>query len=476
MDNYMEIIPGLVIYFLLVVLILRQFLTSAGTVTGNQEARRLTLVLIAGLCIKLLIVTLWYVNRGDNYDPVWDDTYKYDQSGLYLANQFEQFIFYNKKYLETLGAHPGYNYLVGLVYLAYGHVPLVVSAFNILTVTLFSILAYFIAFRLFDANVARYTLLGNLFFPNYIPFEFFILKDTFVALGVVFIVWGVYRAAETKRMHDYLLPLATVPLLYFFRGELTVVLLGVLLLNEVYVSLGKGSSLRRSAVVLAFLGFCLFAQSYLKPSDRTALDRLNEINLGASAYGGTQIPPFLDGATGITDIVIRIATHPVQFVFHSLKSLVLLLFGPTYFYAQSGAEWFYKYGRFVLWDNLAAVVKIVFAPMMIYGFFHIVRHYRNKAFIIYFFPLLWFFGLLLAQDFFRWAVPALPFAVMIGAVGCTQFQRIKPFYVPYLLLMLCFMVINATRQDSLAMGGGLLLMTLAGMGWVYLGTTRASFR
>ena len=461
-------ILGFIIYVFLFALIVRQFYVNARDISGNKEAHRLAAVLVASICIKLLVVIIWYVNRGDNFDPVWDDTYKYDASGVYFANQFEQFVFINRRYIETLGAHPGFHILVGLIYSVYGHAPLMASAFNVLAVALFSILAYFIAFHIFGKDVARYTLIGNLFFPNYIPFEFFLLKDTFVTLGVVFIVWGIYKAAETQEIYRYLLPLPAIALLYFFRGELTIILLGALMLNEAYNCFGVGGSMRKTMTILVFLGFCLLAGNYLKPSERTALDRINEVSLGKSAYGGDQLPSFLEGATGVTDIVSRIVANPMGFAQYAAKSFFLVLIGPTYFYSQSGAELFYKYGRFIFWDNLTGFVKIIFAPMVMYGFIHIVKKYRKPAFIIYLFPALWFCCLLIVQDFFRWLLPALPFAIMIGAVGFANFHRIRFFYIPYLLAMLCFMVINATRQDSLAIGAGLTLVTLAGISLILL--------
>jgi 4-amino-4-deoxy-L-arabinose transferase-like glycosyltransferase len=469
----MELILALAVIVLLTAFIINKFIKSIYFIPDASEKKHLLNIVLAGIFLKSMIVLIWYNVRGDNFDSTWVDTVEYDNTATFLAGQFENFSFYNRAFIQGAGAHPGYNYFLGLIYFLFGHHTWLASVFNIIASVSVSLLFYFVALRLFNKDVAKYTLILNVFFPNYIPFDFFILKDNIVVLLLSIATLAVIMATERKNWRYYYILLFIIPILYFFRGELTVVFLFSLALHFVVSGSEKGISKKKMVLAIAMLGLLLVAGQYLKPADRSALDRLLNFSLGEGAYGGNQIPDFLDGTSGLTDALLRIVTHPVGFTLHVAKSLYLMVLGPTYFYAQSGPALFYKYDRFVLWDNLTGLLKMFLAPMMVYGFYTVVRNHGRRCFTIWFFPLAWFCLLLLAQDFFRWLLPAIPFLLLFAAVGLYQFQKIKTFYLVYFISIINFIFFSITREESFLLGVLPLLVSLSIMGSLF---NRCSYR
>lgn len=462
----MQVVLDIIVVLTIIVLILRQFLKSLPSELSIRERKELFWMVILGIGFKFGVVLGWYFLREHNLDAVWKDTYIYEEGGWYLATQFKDFVFYRPGFEKIYGFYPGYYYFVGIIYALFGHYGWMVSIFNTLTTIVFALLTYFIAYQIFDGRVARLALIFNLFFPNYIPFSFYILKDAVTVFLVVSIGWGVFKAMKVKNPFYWLISLLFSVLLYFFRPHLAVVVVGVCGLHSIFSGFKRGGFLKSLLTVATILVTLIYLGGYIQPGGRSTFERIREIRLGTSGYGGEQLPPFLEGAQGFSEIFSRIISNPEGFIKYSVKETTLALFGPTYFYARSGPALFYKYGRFVFWDNLTALFKFFLLPPILYGFLYLIRKKKRDIFLIYGFPIIWALGLYFNPDWFRWYMPAMPFVLIIGALGWTKFDKIKPFYIPYLLLLNLLVIANATLYDSLIVVKPLALFTFGGIGWV----------
>ncbi len=430
-------------------------------------------ILITGILIAVLynfsVVVMWYTAQGDNFDNIWVDTIYYDLRSWVLAEQLENFEFEPPNYDS-----PGYYYFVAILYVIFGRHLLLVSLYNTAAIIALALLTYFIAQRIFNPRVAKLTLFFNLFFPNYIPFCFFMLKDAILSLFAVLTIWGAVILTEKKNPGRVIAFSIFALILYLFRAQLAIPLVFICGFHIIYAGKAWQRSKKTYLVLTGVLFGILMIGTYIVPSTRTAFDKINDFTIGpqGTGYGDSQTPGFLEGARGFPEIISRILSNPVAFSKYSTKQILWILVGPVNFYSKSGPSLFYKYGKFVFWENLTAVFKIFLTPMILYGFYHVMRHQRRTAFVVYFFSLSWTFVMLLTHNTFRWGLPMMPFYLMAGAVGCTYFDRIKAFYIPYILFFNIFMIGNAFMREDLFIAKLTLFVTAAGISLALLKNRR----
>ena len=102
-------------------------------------------------------------------------------------------------------------------------------------------------------------------------------------------------------------------------------------------------------------------------------------------------------------------------------------------------------------------------PMVIYGFFHCLKTRKTQMFLFYGFAVLWTFLMIIVGSDERWSVDLMPFTMMFGAIGVVHFEKIKPFYIPYIVIFNLFIVTNATLFDHLIVAKPLLILTAVGI-------------
>jgi hypothetical protein len=418
----------------------------------------LLLLVISG---KLAIVIGWYIIAGNNLDKVWLDSYYYDWAGQYLANYFRNFVFYKTSFMDLFGSYIGGYYYVGIIYAIFGHYPMMVSIINTLVSIVIAILMYKIADSLFGQKVAKWTFTFNLFYPYYIHISYYLLRDIIIVFLVVVSAWSLLRI-KTVQTRSYIFLISSISVLYFVRAPLAIILLGLCALHLIFehdVSQNKILKILFVTMVSIFLfvGFSGFIQS----SGRTVFEKFTDIRIEQTESTAS----YLEGAHGIGEILGRVRAHPEIFLKYSLRDMLLIFWGPFYFCSSSGPAMFHKYERFIFWENLRSLFMFFLMPMVIYGGYYCFQNKKKETFIFYGFITTLILILIFVGNVLRWGVPAMPFVLMIGAVGCTRFEVIKPFYLPYLLLLNVLVIGNATLYDSLIVAKPLAIFTITGIIW-----------
>ena len=448
------------------------------TLPGNLASvmrNRIVFLIILALVIKLTVVLFWYLNAGHSLyvyaDGSTRDSGYFDWSGRLLANYFSQGRFFDPELLHLYGESIGFPYYVGIIYTLFGHHQIMVSIFNTLLSVILALLMFHIVLSLFsDQRIAFWTLAFNLFYPHYISQSYYILKDMLLLFLMVVFGWSIINIGiNIGRNRTYLLNYFAVFLatlgIYFVRSQLAIILIGV---GGLHLLTGFGLGERKVIKALFFLLICITLMitfGSLSPRGRSTFEKIEDFYIGQKGYRGEATPHYLEGATGPKDIILRIVSNPASASKDFVKSLVFIYWGPTYFYQRSGANLFYAYGKFVFWENLGAIMRIFLMPMVIYGFFHCLRERKVETFLLYGFVALWTFVMMLTGSDERWSMNLIPFLLFFGAVGVVNFDRIKPFYILYILAFNLFIVANITLYQNLIVAKPLAILTFITILW-----------
>jgi hypothetical protein len=447
----MQIIFNIIAVTTIIGLILKWF--------SKCEQSKLLWLLLSVIIIKLFIVIGWYIIAGDNLDDVWVDTYYYDWAGQYLANYFRDFIFYKTSFMDLFGSYIGSYYYIGIIYTLFDHYPLMVSIINTLAGIVIAILIYKIAVFLFDRKIAKWTFIFNLFYPYYIHISYYLLRDMLVTFLVVTSTWNLLRT-KTGQVRYYLFLISSIFVLYFVRSPLAIILLGLCGLHLIFeFNFGHNKILKTLFVTIVSIFLFVGFSGFIQPSGRTAFEKITDIRIEETESTAS----FLEDAQGIEEILSRVKANPLAFLKHSLRDTILIFWGPFYFCSSSGPALFHKYGRFIFWENLRSLFMFFLMPMVIYGGYHCFRYKKKETFIFYSFTVTLIFILMFMGNVLRWGLPMMPFVLMFGAVGVTYFNKIKPFYLIYILMLNLLVFMNATLKESTIMGLSFAAITLGGI-------------
>lgn len=110
----------------------------------------------------------------------------------------------------------GYLYIVGSFYYLFGYSPIAVKFINCLLGALLAIAAYAIGNN-FSKNIGRISILLVMFFPSLFLWSTTNLKDTFLSLSAVVLLWLVIRFLKTKKLSF----LAGIAMCIFVQGSFT---------------------------------------------------------------------------------------------------------------------------------------------------------------------------------------------------------------------------------------------------------------
>ncbi|MFQ5866785.1 MAG: hypothetical protein ACE5IT_02175 [bacterium] len=461
---------GFFVVFIISVLIIKLFSKSLPLNLDVTMKNRLIFIVILAIVLKLVIVGVWYLNVGHSFYMYSDlstrDSGFYDWSGQYLANYFRQGILFRQEFLNLYGDSLGFPYYVGLIYAFFGHHQIMVSIFNTLASVVLALLMFHIALTLFNnRKIAFWTLIFNLFYSHYVSQSYYLLKDMFLVFLIVIFCWLFMKIGKNRiNLLNYFGLFVVTIGIYFIRSLTVLILIG---LGGLHLILGLGLKERKVLKSILVLLICLTAiigLGRLSPRGRTTFEKIEYFS--TEEYRGEEsTPAYLRGTRGTKEIISSIGSSPLNAFKDLIRSVILIYWGPTYFYQRSGANLFYAYGRFVFWENLGGLMRIFLMPMVIFGFFYCLRKKKSESFLFYSFVVIWTVVMMLTGNAERWALSLMPFVLMFGAVGVVNFNKIKPFYIPYLLLFNLLIAANITLHESLIVAKPLFILTSLGLLW-----------
>jgi 4-amino-4-deoxy-L-arabinose transferase-like glycosyltransferase len=467
----MQAIFNISAIIVIIVLTIKIFYSSIPESFDESWKRRILFILISAIILKLTIMGIWYLKVGHSFyiqEGSTKDSGLYDWAGQVLASYFKQGIFFRPEFYRAYGQTLGVHYYNGFIYALFGHYHIMVSIFNTLAAVILALLMFHIGLSLFqDKKVAYYCLLFNLFYPHYISQSYYVLKDILLLFLTVLFCWLVVRVSKNRnRLLDYLWLLMIAGWLYFMRSPMAITLL---VIAGLHLVVGTGFKERRRLKTLLLLLICLGAilsLGKLQPEGRSGFERIEDFT--TESYRRIATPHYLIGAKGPKEILFRSIKNLPSALKDFIQGIILIYWGPTYFYQRSGANLFYAYGKFVFWENLGAIMRLFLMPMVIFGFFYSLRRKTTEAFLFYGFTVIWTFALIYTGSVERWAMDVMPFTLMFGAVGTVNFQRIKPFYILYILLLNICLAGNITLHHELVVAKPLVMLTFLGILWGFL--------
>lgn len=453
------------------VLIVNLFSKSLPKGLDGGMRNKLILIVVIAIILRLLIVAFWHLKVGHSFYVYGDwstrDSGYYDWAGRHLAQYFQKGILLKREFFHLYGESLGFPYYVGLIYALFGHHQIMVSIFNTLASIILALLMFHIAWTIFnDRKIALWVLIFNLFYPHYVSQSYYLLKDVLLILLLVIFSWLIIRIQENRAsLINYVEISMVLTAVYFIRSHLVIILIG---LGGLHLIVSLGFKERKVIKTLLFMLICLSLTAgfgTLSPRGRTVFEKIEDFYIGQGGYRGEATPTYLEGATGPKDIGQRMVRHPASALKDFARSLVFIYWGPTYFYQRSGANLFYAYGRFVFWENLGAIMRIFLMPMVIFGFFYCLRKKKVETFLFYSFSAFWTLVMMLSGSGERWSMDLMPFTFMFGAIGIVNFDKIKPFYVLYILAVNILIATNITLYDNLIITMPLAILTLLSILW-----------
>jgi len=465
----MQIIFNIIAITIIVILIIRLFSKSIPESFDEKWKRKLVVILAVAIIIKLTIASIWNLKIGHSlyiHDGIPKDSAIYHLVGQELARYFKQFIFYKLDLLKIYGKQLGYHYLVGIIYVIFGHYHIMVSIIGTLSSIVMAILMFHIAYHLFNEKIAYWTFVFNLFYPHYVSASYYILKDIWILFLITLFGWLTIKTKEKKgRLISYLWPLIIAAAVYFFRPPLALILIGAGGLHLILESSFKERKVVKAIFVLLICLTVIIGVGRLSlPYGRSSFEKIGDFQIGQEGYFGEPAPGYLEGARGPKEIIFRIITNPAAALKDFVRGTILIYWGPTYFYQRSGANLFYAYDNFVFWENLGGIMRIFLMPMVIFGFFYCLRKKKAETFLFYSFFIIWTSSMIIiVSRALRWILCLMPFTLMFGAIGVDNFNKIKPFYILYILFLNILIVANITLCDNLIVAKPLAILTSIGL-------------
>lgn len=472
----MQVIFNITAIIIIITLIIRLFSKSIPESFKGEQRRKLLFILAVAIIVKLAIVCIWNLKIGHSfcmYDGRPKDSGFYDFAGWELAHYFKQFVFYRQGFLKIYGKEIGYPYLLGIIYAVFGHNHIMVSIMGALSSIVIAILIFHIVYSLFNEKIAYWTFVFNLFYPHYVSISYYILKDIWILLLITLFGWLIIRTKRKENhLTDYLWFLIVTLCLYFFRPLLCFLLIIISSLHFILNSSFKQRKFAKTIFLLLIsLNIILGLRKLYSTYGRTPFERLEYFKIGYEGYRGETTPGYLEGARGPKEIIFRIIINPMAALKDFLRGMIMIYWGPTYFYQRSGPVLFFASGNFVFWENLAGIMRIFLMPMVIFGFFYCLKNKKTETFLFYSYLIIWtFLIIIIGSGNLRWILCLMPFTLMFAAIGVVNFDKIKPFYILYILILNILIAANITIYDNLIVAKPLAVLTLIGVIFAFINT------
>lgn len=233
---------------MLSVLILLVFLIliSAKTLPDYFEIgdrRSLAFYLVLALIFRAVL--MFVIDVGDLYHFFGGDTVTYHIWGTLIAETWQRDGFGGLGKIQEMvtsgvGMHPGWYYLVGILYSVYGSHIMVPAVFNIFFSLLTGVLIYRLSFLLFaDRKVSKTACIITLFTPSYIMWSSAAFKDPICILLLVGTLYQCVRIEKKFSLQSMLMISFMLTGLYLVRFYLLYVMILVMVTYFMFMRIRK---------------------------------------------------------------------------------------------------------------------------------------------------------------------------------------------------------------------------------------------
>ncbi len=454
----MLILFDIIIVIVTLTITFKLFSNSLINKIDDRERNILLWIGIFGTFFKLCIIAVWFWQVKVATDNIWLDTYSYNWGGRYLAENIRQWVFYPANFNELTKGSPGYYYFVGLIYALFGYNQWMVSIFNNLAGVWLAMITYHITSQIFGHKTGKYAFIFTLFFPLFIYWGYFILKELLVVLLVVAILWCVVQFTEEKvTKGSIFIFLFSLWILLLIRPQYTIVLLFI---SFFHMIICRRSNIRFRNIILSMcLLFLFIPVIYLtQPRGMPGLSALQAPIMFTSTYH-TDVPDLFLGCSLKDPVGIwgRILAHPMSFIRHSLESIFRTFWISTELYSRHGPH-FYQ----ALID-LSGIYMIPLMPLAIWGGVHSWRYKKNETFIFLTFMAIMVIGVIFSGYPGRVSLSIMPIVFMFSGVGCAHFKEMKLFYILSILMFNLLIAANVTMYEGFIVALPLAILTILGV-------------
>jgi 4-amino-4-deoxy-L-arabinose transferase-like glycosyltransferase len=456
----MAVIFDIIIVVFIVMITFKLFSNSlVNKIDANQRINLLWISFL-GVIFKLGIVAVWFWQVQHATDDLWLDTYAYNQVGQYLAENFRQWVFYSQNLKGLIGEYgsPGYYYFVGFIYTLFGYQEWMVSVFNNLLGVWFSMLMYHIAFKFFGHRIAKFTFIFNLFFPSFVYWGYFILKELLVVLSVVMVVWSAIQICEQKASRGALIRLILSLLLLLYIRPQYAVVLG--LISPIHIVISRSASVRFRKLLFGLFFLLLFITivSLIRPRGMPGLSVLQAPIRFTPLYH-TDVSNLFVGCSlrEPGEILSRIRGYPLEFIRHTAEVIFRTFWLSTSLYARSGPHFHH------VAIDISGILMIFLMPMVIWGGIYSIRYKTKEMFVFYIFITAITIALIFSGHPTRLGLAMMPFILMFAGKGWVNFAKYKSFYILYILMFNLLIAVNATMYHHFIVARYLFILTLLGI-------------
>lgn len=417
-----------------------------------DRVRPALLLFTASLLLKLTIILVWYDIVGCyELNESLQDSFSYDLAGRAIAFGLHALDF------SAVNIEPEiFSHIVGLLYAIFGDHPIVVSFFNILLTQLLSIMLLQTCSSLkINKSVCFYVLCLVLFYPHFISGSYLLLKDVALSFLVVGTIWSLYTISNIKR--KFVTSTVFLAIAFLMRPPMGIVLVALFAASFVFDSSIFESSYRLRSmavrIVLAFFVLFVVAGIYEAVGGRSVEEvgyTLPTADRGGLVADDDYVRITSDGG-GLAETFSIFVKNPIRLFRSILVTFIRVFYGPFFLYASAGPN-LAPYGsreigfRAVL-ECLGGVYTGLLMPFIVYGFFEFIRKERRKL-LIWIFPIIWFFMMVLATPVIRWRLPIIPLVCIFAGLGLQSGKQIRIMWSAYLLGVIFLLAANASRYEG----------------------------
>ncbi|MBN2794759.1 MAG: hypothetical protein JXR88_05090, partial [Clostridia bacterium] len=395
-------------FFLLFGLILTYF-TSRDMCLSKKN----TILWFLGFIFRFCIVICVFLMLGTSLDKiVWTDTVAYFNKSILLCDGKLSVI----DYVSGLSwpPHVGYEIFISLIYKMFGISELIPNLINAIFVQFIAYLTYKISNMFYSNKVSIISSFLVVFYPLYIHFSVFILKDIAVATLFLLSVYNGLDFLVSRRKVSIIYFAFSILILFYFRSFFSMFLLFWMFISMIVNTYGKSIYSKIIIVVGCALSFGV-SSNIIK---NTKLGNIG-YTIGGSAMANTSLS-FIElqriefSVSSMIKFMLSLIKGGPLFVKHIIIMTSFIITGPYYWASQSGAELFFKYNRFVLFENLGTIYMLLFIPLLVFFIIEELKLHKHNHILVL--VVIIYIAVIIAGDF-RWKLAMMPLLFIFISKG-----------------------------------------------------------
>jgi hypothetical protein len=248
---------------------------------GNDLNLLRQIFLISVICRAGLAIVIHYVVRDASALAGDESTYQFlgQVISLYWKGELRE----PPEVLERFGIQRGYLYWNAAWLYLFGDVQLAPKLLNTVFGALVPVYLYRIAYRLFNAQAARLTLIVTAVIPSMILWSTLNLRDAAATLGITAAIYYTVRLREELRPRHVVAFVLAMSAIAVLRSYMFVIVGGALAFS--FIRLRPGHKFRDLAVGLMFLFLLLYLFRGLGVSDKSEIKGASLETIGAMRRG-----------------------------------------------------------------------------------------------------------------------------------------------------------------------------------------------